>query len=160
MHERDLQQRPEWSQKVVNAIVKAQIWVRANRAKTVRLLSNEGQNRYTPHAIPVLEKVLAPPARRDRRLREVGSYPPRRLAGKPYRFPALSLSQLHRGTGAAPQGYIDRGRSCLPRQPRSKGGGGRAGGRPLRQGFALAATGGLPNFGLPNSFTRTEVFAP
>ncbi len=34
MHEGDLQQRPEWSQKVVNAMVKAQLWTRANRAET------------------------------------------------------------------------------------------------------------------------------
>src|SRR4029453_15963887 len=52
LHERDWGQRPECSQKVVTAIVKAQLWVLSNRAETARLLSNEGQNRYTPHTIP------------------------------------------------------------------------------------------------------------
>src|SRR5450830_1953348 len=33
MHEQDLNNRPEWSQKVVNAIVKAQLWTRDNRAE-------------------------------------------------------------------------------------------------------------------------------
>ena len=62
MHERDLEQRPEWSQKVVDAIVRAQLWIRENRAETAQLLSKEGVNRYTPHALPVLNKVLAPAA--------------------------------------------------------------------------------------------------
>ncbi|MCR2581772.1 ABC transporter substrate-binding protein, partial [Salmonella enterica] len=54
MHERDLQQRPEWSQKVVDAIVQAQLWIRDNREETARLLSKEGINRYTPHGLPAL----------------------------------------------------------------------------------------------------------
>jgi len=62
MHERDLEQRPEWSQKVVDAIVRAQLWIRDNRGATAQLLSKEGVNRYTPHALPVLNKVLAPAA--------------------------------------------------------------------------------------------------
>ena len=62
MHEHDLEQRPEWSQKVVDAIVRAQLWIRDNRAETAQLLSKEGVNRYTPHALPVLTKVLAPVA--------------------------------------------------------------------------------------------------
>ena len=32
MHEHDLNNRPEWAQKVVNAIVKAQLWTREHRA--------------------------------------------------------------------------------------------------------------------------------
>ncbi len=62
MHERDLQQRPEWSQGVVDAIVKAQQWSLGHRAETAQLLSREGKNRYTPHTIEALDKVLAPPA--------------------------------------------------------------------------------------------------
>ncbi|MCP2775322.1 ABC transporter substrate-binding protein, partial [Salmonella enterica] len=61
MHERDLQQRPDWTQKVVNAQVKAQLWIRGNRAETAALLSKDGANKYTPHATTVLEKVLAAP---------------------------------------------------------------------------------------------------
>jgi NitT/TauT family transport system substrate-binding protein len=62
MQEADVQQRPEWSQKVVNAVVKAQLWVRANRGETAQLLSKDGAGRYTPHAAALLGKVLAPPA--------------------------------------------------------------------------------------------------
>ncbi|PWG67951.1 ABC transporter substrate-binding protein, partial [Enterobacter mori] len=39
MHEHDLNNRPEWSQKVVNAIVKAQHWTRDHRAEAAALLS-------------------------------------------------------------------------------------------------------------------------
>jgi NitT/TauT family transport system substrate-binding protein len=44
MHEQDLNNRPEWSQKVVNAIVKAQVWTRDNRAEAAKLLSKDGAN--------------------------------------------------------------------------------------------------------------------
>ncbi|BCA52994.1 hypothetical protein W02_01340 [Nitrospira sp. KM1] len=60
MHEADLQQRKEWSQRVVNAIVKAQLWIRGNRDATARLLAKDGEEHYTPHALPVLERVLTP----------------------------------------------------------------------------------------------------
>lgn len=49
MHEHDLNNRPEWSQKVVNAIVKAQLWTRDHRAEAAALLSKAGPNKYTPH---------------------------------------------------------------------------------------------------------------
>src|SRR5690606_2786844 len=62
MHEHDLNNRPEWSQKVVNAIVKAQLWTRDHREEAARLLSKDGENRYTPHAPEVLGRVLAPAA--------------------------------------------------------------------------------------------------
>lgn len=45
MHQNDLDKRPEWSQKVVNAIVKAQRWTQDNRAEAASLLSKEGANR-------------------------------------------------------------------------------------------------------------------
>lgn len=60
MHEADLEQRKEWSQRVVNALVKAQLWIRGNREATSRLLSKEGEEKYTPHALPVLQRVLEP----------------------------------------------------------------------------------------------------
>jgi NitT/TauT family transport system substrate-binding protein len=62
MHEHDLNNRPEWSQKVVNAIVKAQHWTRDHRAEAAALLSKAGPNKYTPHEPAVLTKVLAPAA--------------------------------------------------------------------------------------------------
>lgn len=62
MHEDDLARRPEWTQKVVNAIVKAQLYAREHRGETAALLSKEDPHRYTPQPKAVLAKVLAPPA--------------------------------------------------------------------------------------------------
>jgi len=57
--ERDIAEKPEWSQRVTNAIVKAQLWTRDNRLDAARLLSNSGERRYTPHPQQTLAKVLA-----------------------------------------------------------------------------------------------------
>ena len=41
-HERDTIERPEWTQKLVNAVVKAQIYASKNKAEVARLISAEG----------------------------------------------------------------------------------------------------------------------
>lgn len=56
--ERDINERPEWAQRVTTAIVKAQLWTRSNQLDTAKLLSAAGENRYTPHSLQVLSKVL------------------------------------------------------------------------------------------------------
>lgn len=58
MHEADLTNRPEWSQKVVNGIVQAQAWIRDHREETVKILAKDGSARYTPHTQQTLAKVL------------------------------------------------------------------------------------------------------
>jgi ABC-type nitrate/sulfonate/bicarbonate transport system substrate-binding protein len=57
--ERDIAERPEWAQRVTNAIVKAQLWTRSNQLDAAKLLSSADDNRYTPHSPQVLAKVLA-----------------------------------------------------------------------------------------------------
>ncbi|WP_430433880.1 ABC transporter substrate-binding protein [Methyloversatilis sp.] len=59
LSERDTSDRPEWAQRVTNAIVRAQLWTRSNQLDTAKLLSAAGEGKYTPHALPVLSKVLA-----------------------------------------------------------------------------------------------------
>jgi NitT/TauT family transport system substrate-binding protein len=59
MREADLELRPEWSQGVVNAIVKAQLWIRENRQETAKVLAKESGNNYTPHTQAVLERALS-----------------------------------------------------------------------------------------------------
>lgn len=58
MHERDLEERPQWSQKVVNGIVQAQAWIRDNREESTKILSKDNKARYTPHPYPTLAKVM------------------------------------------------------------------------------------------------------
>lgn len=62
MHNNDLQKRPDWVQKSVNALVKAQLWILDNRAKTAALLANTGVEKYTAHDESVLQRVLSPTA--------------------------------------------------------------------------------------------------
>ena len=57
MHEEDITQRKEWTQRVVNAIVKAQAWSRDNRPDVAQILSKDG-GKYTPHPLPVLQRAL------------------------------------------------------------------------------------------------------
>ena len=55
---RSVQEWPEWAQRVTNALVKAQLWVRENRSQTAELLSNAGVSKYTPHKAEVSKQRL------------------------------------------------------------------------------------------------------
>lgn len=57
MHEDDLAQRPDWTQAIVNAIVKAQQWAKANRPELAYILSKDG-GQYMLYDLPVLERVM------------------------------------------------------------------------------------------------------
>lgn len=62
VHGRDVEQRPQWVQKVSNALVKAQAWTLQHRGDTAALLAvgGAGSGQYTPHPQAVLQQVLAP----------------------------------------------------------------------------------------------------
>ncbi len=159
MHERDLEQRPEWSQKVVNAIVKAQLWARANRSEAAKLLSKDGENRYTPHAVPVLEKVLAAPASDAEVYTKSGAirhadWPEQRIDFQPYPYPSYTEELVRRLRETLIEGDHAFLTELDPRVAATE---------LVDYRFvkaALAANGGLPAFGVPDGFTRTEVFAP
>jgi NitT/TauT family transport system substrate-binding protein len=57
MHEADTVQRPEWSQKVVNAVVKAQAYAAANKREVARLISQDGKG-YLPMPAAVIERAM------------------------------------------------------------------------------------------------------
>lgn len=57
LHEEDVVQRKEWTQRVVNSLVKAQQWIRGNRPEAAQILSKEG-GKYTPHPLPALQRAL------------------------------------------------------------------------------------------------------
>lgn len=156
MHERDLTTRPEWTQKVVNAMVKAQRWTRENRAETAALLSKDGANRYTPHTREVLAKVLAPSDE------DVASYvksgairhadwKERRIDFQPYPFPSYTEELIRRLKDT----LIEGDRSFLAQLDPA------AAARELVDDSfvkkAIVANGGLAAFGLPNDFSRQEV---
>lgn len=95
MHEQDLNERPEWSQKVLNGIVKAQAWIQDNRQETARILSRDNPQKYTPHTYEALANVLEP-QRMDTALYESSGaivnsgWNNKRIDFQPYPFPSYT----------------------------------------------------------------------
>src|SRR5690606_18140005 len=95
MHEQDLNQRPEWSQKVVNGIVRAQAWIQENRQETAKILSRDNPQKYTPHTYEALANVLEP-ERMDMALYENSGaivhkdWKEKRIDFQPYPFPSYT----------------------------------------------------------------------
>ncbi|WP_281687033.1 ABC transporter substrate-binding protein [Pseudomonas citronellolis] len=158
MHEHDLNGRPEWSQKVVDAIVKAQLWTRDNRAEAAKLLSKDGANRYTPHAPEVLGRVLAPaPGEREKYLADGAirhaDWHEERIDFQPYPFPSYTEELVRRLKDTLIQG--DKG--FLAALDPAHTAQDLVDDRFVRN--ALAQVGGLGAFGLPEGFARSEEIA-
>lgn len=121
MHEHDIQQRPAWVQKVVDALVAAQLWVLDHRVETAALLSKHHPNRYTPHEESVLQRVLAPAHTDWQRYLEQGilrhpKWQQQRIDFQPYPFASYTekLVELLRDTYIA--GQHDFLRTLSPQQ--------------------------------------------
>lgn len=158
MHEHDLNNRPEWSQKVVNAIVKAQLWTRDHRAEAAQLLSKDGANRYTPHAPQVLNRVLAPAASDREGYLASGAirhshWDEQRIDFQPYPFPSYTQELVKRLKDTLIEG--DKG--FLADLDPAHTAQDLVDERFVRN--AIAAVGGLKAFGLADSFERSEEFA-
>lgn len=158
MHEHDLNNRREWSQKVVNAIVKAQLWTRENRAEAAKLLSKDGANRYTPHAPEVLGKVLAPAAgERDGYVKSGAirhaAWDEQRIDFQPYPFPSYTEELVSRLKDTLIQGDKSFLAGLDPKATAAD----LVDDRFVRT--ALAGVGGLEAFGLGGGFERTEEIA-
>lgn len=106
MHERDIEQRPEWTQKVVNAMVQAQIWAQENREATADKLSKSGKHKYTPHSSDILQRVLVANDELQQQYLQDGAiqhpdWHVQRIAFQPYPFPSYTeelvkmLKQTH-----------------------------------------------------------------
>ncbi len=57
MHEDEAERRPEWTQKVVNAVVRAEIYASENKQEVAELLSRDGQ-RYLPMPEKVVQRAM------------------------------------------------------------------------------------------------------
>jgi NitT/TauT family transport system substrate-binding protein len=155
MHERDLKDRPEWSQKVVNGIVNAQHWLRDNRQEGAQLLSKDAPGKYTPFPQAVLERVLVPNAERNQQYVKDGAirhpeWKDERIEYQPYPFPSYTeqLVKLLKNTqvegdnkflASLDPGFVAR--DLVDDRFVKK---------------SIAALGGLKAFGLPEKFTRSE----
>jgi NitT/TauT family transport system substrate-binding protein len=158
MHEHDLNNRPEWSQKVVNAIVKAQLWTREHRAEAAQLLSKDGANRYTPHAPEVLRRVLAPADGERAQYLASGAirhrdWDDRRIDFQPYPFPSYTEELVRRLKDTLIEGDTGFLAALDPQQAARE----LVDERFVRN--SLAALGGLKAFGLPEGFERQEEIA-
>lgn len=159
MHEADINAHPEWTQKVVNAVVKAELWLHGNRAEAAQLLSVTGPQKYTPHRADVLARVLEP----DEALRadyvasgaiQHPEWQEPRVAFQPYPYPSYTeeLVRLLKKT------KVEGDNSFLAALDPAATARDLVDDRFVRK--ALAEVGGLAAFGFQDSFTRTEVLRP
>jgi len=156
LHEKNLNGRPEWSQKVVNAIVKAQLWVRANRPETAKLLSKDGSNKYTPHPVDILEKVLAPGKTDISAYLASGAilhpdWNEQRIDFQPYPYPSYTEALI----GLLKKTLIEGDKSFLESLDPAFVARDLVDDRFVKA--SIIANGGLSAFGLAESFDRKEV---
>ena len=159
MHERDLARRPEWTQNVVHAMVKALLWTRDHRVETAELLSKDGANKYTPHTREALARVLAPSDADVAAYVKAGAirhpdWKEKRIDFQPYPFASYTEELVRRLKDT----LIEGDRTFLAAlDPKA------AAQDLVDDSFvrkAVTAVGGLTAFGLvSNDFTRREIVA-
>jgi NitT/TauT family transport system substrate-binding protein len=101
LKEEDIQQNREWSQRVVNAVVKAQEWLLSptHRHEAAVILSRESGRNYTPHPLAAVDRVLSD--------REIDSYVQtgaikhlgwheQRIGFQPFPFPSYTEELIRR----------------------------------------------------------------
>ena len=156
MHEQDLQTRPDWSQKVVDAIVRAQLWSRTHPEEVARLLSRDGPNRYTPHASQVLTRVLAPTASEEGRYLADGAvrhadWNQKRIDFQPFPYPSYTEELVRRLKATKVEGNAQFLASLDPAHAARD----LVDDRFVRK--SIAAVGGFRAFGQPERFEREEL---
>ncbi len=159
MRERDIQERPERAQKIVNAIVRAELWLRDHGDEAAELLAASGPGQYTPHSVAALKRVLAPADGAAAGYAASGAirhpeWQSRRIDFEPYPYPGYTeeLVRLLKET------LVEGDKRFLDTLDPAEVAADLVDDRFVRQ--ALANMGGLPAFGLPDSFTRTELLRP
>lgn len=155
MHEQDLEQRPEWSQKVLNGIVKAQAWIQDNRQETAQIMSRDNPQKYTPHTYEALANVLEP-ERLDSALYEsTGAiintgWQDKRIDFQPYPFPSYTEELIRKLQSTLVSGQ----NAFLHELDPAFVAGDLVDDRFVKQ--AILNNGGPAAFGIPESFRREE----
>jgi NitT/TauT family transport system substrate-binding protein len=155
-HQKDLDERPEWSQRVVNAIVRAQLWMRAHRGESAAILSAEAEGKYTPFPGPVLKRVLVPDARLDEEYFASGANRHRewnheRIDFQPYPFPSYTEELVKALRDTAVEGDNAFLRTLDPQFAAKD----LVDERFVRK--AIEESGGLGAFGVSGGWTRQEL---
>jgi NitT/TauT family transport system substrate-binding protein len=156
LSERDISTRPEWAQRVTNAIVKAQHWTRSSQIDTARLLSSGDAHRYTPHSLQVLSKVLTVTDFTDYEKRGIVAHKDwgqRRIDFQPYPFPSYTeqmVKALQNTRLEGDTGFLQKLDPAFVARDLVDD-------RFVRK--AMMAVGGPAAFGLPANLLRSEVVA-
>jgi NitT/TauT family transport system substrate-binding protein len=154
--ERDLTDKPEWSQRVTNAIVNAQLWSRSNQTDTAKLLSNAGEGRYTPHQLQTLTKVLATTDYSEYEKRHIVAHPAwqqRRIDFQPFPFASYTEEMVR----AIAQTKVEGDTRFLATLDPKFVARDLVDDRFVRK--SITAAGGPAAFGLPANLLRSETIA-
>lgn len=157
MHEKDLKQYPEWTQKVVNSIVEAQHWCRNHRAETAQLISREHKPRLTPHIHAVIEKVINPKPEQALVYQRSGAikhvkWKEQRIDFQPYPFESYMIELIKRMRNTQVEGntlFLKQLNPTLAARDIVDD-------RFVKK--AILRLGGMKVFGLPEQFNRQEIF--
>lgn len=153
VHEDDIKRRPEWTQRLVNALVVTQRWMQGNRSEVASILSQEGGKNYTPHSKAVLTRALAAYGKSyvDDRAILNPQWRNQRIDFQPYPFASYTeeLVRLLRKT------QVDGDTAFLRALSPSAVARDLVTDRFVRR--AIALNGGAKAFNLPPSFSRREL---
>ena len=155
MQEKDLKERPEWSQKVVSAMVKAQLWTAKNREETALLLSKENPNKYMPFGSDVLKRVLVSSEDDNRFYEKSGAiihpdWLEKRIDFQPYPYPSYTEELVRRLKDT----LIEGDNAFLQTLDPAFAAKDLVDDQFVKR--ALSEVGGLPAFGMKDSFVRNE----
>ncbi|MDR2152683.1 MAG: ABC transporter substrate-binding protein [Helicobacteraceae bacterium] len=155
-HQQDLDERPQWSQKVVNAIVKAQLWMRDHRKETAAILAEDGANKYTPFPKAALERVLLANADLDKFYAKNGANTHKnwnntRIDFQPYPFPSYTKELIK----ALRETKVEGANEFLKTLDPDFAAGDLVDARFVRK--AVESLGGLKAFGVEGGWERKEL---
>lgn len=152
MHADTLEERPEFANRTLEALVRAQLAVRDDRAATATLLSDAGQG-YLPQPEPAIARSLGHYDRGEYTASGAIRHPEwetNRIDFQPFPFPSYTEELVRRMQATRVDGdrrFLD---ALDPVNVHSE----LVDDRYVRQ--AIRNAGGLGAFGLPGAFTRTE----
>jgi NitT/TauT family transport system substrate-binding protein len=156
LHEDDITQRQQWTQNVVNAIVKAQVWIRDNREETAQILSKDGSGKYTPHPLPALKRTLTYYEKEFYGKQGAIQHPDwgiNRIDFQPYPFPSYTEELVRLLKETQVEGDTAFLQGLEPKEVAKD---------LVDDSFvkqALQRVGGFKTFGLPDNFSRSETIA-
>lgn len=97
MQQQDIDQRPQWVQSVVDALVEAQIFAQTQRHLVADILAKEHPQHYTPHSQTVLNTVLNPSPEAWQQYQNIVRHPEwhqQRIDFQPYPYPSYSEKMI------------------------------------------------------------------